>query len=86
MRDEDIASVECKVDVHDKYNARLDAAHEKMIWTHPGTNTWYRNAKGRVVTNSPWRLVDYWRMTRAPALADYTVGYDDAGADKRASQ
>ncbi|NIB31721.1 hypothetical protein HBB16_08205 [Pseudonocardia sp. MCCB 268] len=28
--------------------------------THPGMSTWYRNAAGRVVTNTPWRLIDYW--------------------------
>jgi hypothetical protein len=24
-----------------------------------------------VVTTSPWRLVDYWRWTREPDLADF---------------
>jgi 4-hydroxyacetophenone monooxygenase len=36
-------------------------------------DTWYRNAKGRVVTNSPWRVVDYWRMTHAADLDDFVV-------------
>lgn len=40
-----------------------DAAHEQMIWTHPGMSTYYRNGNGRVVTVMPWRLVDYWKMT-----------------------
>jgi 4-hydroxyacetophenone monooxygenase len=44
-----------------------------MIWSHRGMDTWYRNAKGRVVTNSPWRVVDYWRMTHAADLADFVV-------------
>ena len=43
--------------------AATDAAHERMIWTHPGMSTYYRNANGRVVTVMPWRLVDYWQMT-----------------------
>ena len=34
---------------------------------------WYRNAKGRVVTNSPWRLVDYWAMTHAADLDDFVA-------------
>ena len=34
-------------------NADLDAAHERMVWTHPGMNTWYRNSKGRIVTTMP---------------------------------
>jgi 4-hydroxyacetophenone monooxygenase len=34
-------------------------------------HNWYQNARGVVVTTSPWRLVDYWRWTREPDLADY---------------
>ena len=44
-----------------------------MIWTHPGMSTWYRNAAGRVVTNSPWKLLDYWTMTRRPSLDEHLV-------------
>ncbi|GAA4551009.1 NAD(P)/FAD-dependent oxidoreductase [Pseudonocardia xishanensis] len=53
------------------YVARVDEAHGKMVWTHPGMGIWYRNAAGRVVTNSPWRLVDYWAMTREVDPAAY---------------
>ena len=65
--------LECRADVHDAYNAKVDAAHERMIWTHRGMSTYYRNSAGRVVTNSPWRMVDYWWLTRTPDLDDYTV-------------
>jgi 4-hydroxyacetophenone monooxygenase len=44
-----------------------------MIWTHPGMSTYYRNPKGRVVSVMPWRLVDYWGMTRAPDLDEYNL-------------
>ncbi len=64
-------SLECRGEVHDAYNARVDAAHRRMVWSHPGMGNWYRNASGRVTQNSPWRLVDYWRMTREPDFADY---------------
>jgi 4-hydroxyacetophenone monooxygenase len=73
MADESIAAVEVRPDVCDAYNARLDAAHEQLIWTHPGMSTYYRNAAGRVVTTTPWRLIDYWEMTRTPDLADFHV-------------
>lgn len=66
-------SIECRQEAHDAYNAAVDAAHERMVWTHPGMNTWYRNSKGRVITNSPWRLLDYWAMTRELKLEDYLV-------------
>ena len=65
--------IECKQAVHDDYNARVDAAHEKMIWTHGGMNTWYRNQRGRVTTNSPWRIIDYWNMTRRFNPDDYVM-------------
>jgi 4-hydroxyacetophenone monooxygenase len=35
-----------------------------MVWSHRLAGTWYKNKKGRVFANSPWRLVDYWSMTR----------------------
>ncbi len=73
MADRDIAALEVRPEVCDDYNARIDAAHEQMIWTHPGMTTYYRNAAGRVVTTSPWRLIDYWGMTRTPDLDDYVV-------------
>jgi 4-hydroxyacetophenone monooxygenase len=68
-----VASVECRPDVHNDYNRRIDQAHETMIWTHPGTDTWYRNARGRVVTNFPWRVLDFWNLTRSADLNDFVV-------------
>jgi 4-hydroxyacetophenone monooxygenase len=34
-------------------------------------NNWYRNKSGRVVTNSPWRLVDYRNLTAEFDPAEY---------------
>lgn len=62
---------ECRRDVFDDYIRRMDARHAELVWSHPGASSWYKNAKGRVTTTSPWRLVDYWRWTRAFDPADY---------------
>jgi 4-hydroxyacetophenone monooxygenase len=51
---------------------RLDAALNAMIWSQVEVGSWYRNSGRRVVTNSPWRLVDYWKMTRELSVADWT--------------
>ena len=67
------ASMECRRDVHDEYNERVDAEHERMIWRHPKVHSYYNNVHGRVTTNAPWRLIDYWRMTRRPDLADFVL-------------
>jgi 4-hydroxyacetophenone monooxygenase len=66
-------SLEVRQDVHDVYNERVDAAHSKMLWSQGNVSNWYKNSRGRVVTNLPWRLVDYWTMTLAPNLDDYIV-------------
>lgn len=73
MTEAGIASVEVKRDVHDAYNERIDAAHEHMVWTHPGMETYYRNDRGRVTVNFPWRNVDLFTMTRSADLDDYVV-------------
>ncbi len=64
-------ALECREDVHDAFNERLDARLAQLVWSHPGMNSWYKNGRGKVTTTSPWRLVDYWRWTREPELGDY---------------
>lgn len=71
MIEQGVHSAEVKSSVHDEYNLRVDAEHEKLIWTHPGMSTYYRNARGRVFSVMPWRLVDYWEMTHDAALEDF---------------
>lgn len=66
-------ALECREEVHDAFNARLDETLSGLVWSHPGMNSWYKNSRGRVTTTSPWRLVDYWRWTREPDLGDYRL-------------
>lgn len=68
-----IGAFEVRQDVHDTYNEEVDAQHGRMIWSHRGMDTWYRNAAGRIVTNSPWRVVDYWKLTREVDLDDFVL-------------
>lgn len=65
--------VECRHDVHDDYNDRVDAAHDAMVWTHPGMDVYYRNSRGRVVVNNPFKVVDFWHMVQHADLDDYQV-------------
>ena len=71
--DQGIGSIECRPDALNKWVHEVDEAHHKMVWSHPGMTTYYRNSHGRVVVNSPWRVVDYWAMTRHPSLDDFNV-------------
>ncbi|MDT7616045.1 MAG: 4-hydroxyacetophenone monooxygenase, partial [Pseudonocardiales bacterium] len=68
-----LGAVDVSPEAHADYVARQDDAHAAMIWTHPGMRNWYRNAAGRVVCTLPWRIVDYWGMTRHVDWHDFTV-------------
>lgn len=73
MAEKGLATVEPRQDLHDAYNAKVDAAHARMIWTHPGFTTYYKNARGRVVVQVPWRVVDYWQLLREARLEDFVT-------------
>jgi 4-hydroxyacetophenone monooxygenase len=66
-------TIEVREDVSDRYNEAVDALHSGLVWTHPGVQSWYKNAQGRVFAISPWRLVEYWRMTSTLNPADYII-------------
>jgi 4-hydroxyacetophenone monooxygenase len=66
-------SLEPRVEVHDEYNARVDAMNRQMAWGASSVNSWYKNASGRVTQNWPFSLLDYWQQTRVPDPDDYVV-------------
>lgn len=64
-------TMECRRDVHDEFNRRVDEANNRRAWGVPGVNSWYKNRHGRVTQNWPWRLVDYWSVTHEPDPTDF---------------
>ena len=66
------AAMDCRQDVHDAYNRRIDAGNAQMAWGTPHVRSWYKNSKGRVTQNWPFTLLEFWNQTRAPNPADYT--------------
>jgi 4-hydroxyacetophenone monooxygenase len=67
------ASMDCKQDVHDAFNAKVDEANANRTWGMPQVNSWYKNSKGRITQCWPWRLVDYWSVTQDPNPADFVL-------------
>jgi 4-hydroxyacetophenone monooxygenase len=58
---------------HDAHVAEVDALHEKMVWKSPNVTNWYRNPAGRVFAVLPYRLVDFWEMTRSLQPDDFEL-------------
>jgi 4-hydroxyacetophenone monooxygenase len=67
-------SIECRPEVFESYNREVDAIHARMVWTHKGMTNWYRNPQGRVFAITPWRLVEYWKMTSSFNPGEYEFG------------
>jgi 4-hydroxyacetophenone monooxygenase len=66
-------AVEVRAQVHDEFNAAVDAENARMAWGASDVNSWYKNASGRVSQNWPFTLLEYWQRTKAPDPADYVV-------------
>lgn len=66
-------SMDCRRDVHDAYNARIDEGNSRMAWGASTVNSWYKNEKGRVAQNWPFSLLEYWEQTREPNFDDYVL-------------
>lgn len=67
-------TIEVRPDAHDAYRDRLQRELATTVWAHESVrHSWYKGPDGKVYVLSPWRLVDYWRMTKVPAWEDYVL-------------
>jgi 4-hydroxyacetophenone monooxygenase len=66
-----LTMVEIRQDICDAYNEEVDKQNARRIWTHKGMTTYYRNSKGRVTVNRPFRNVDFWTWTRDADLSEF---------------
>ena len=66
-------AIDVKPAAHDAYVADVDERHARMVWTHKGLTNWYRNDAGRVFALLPYRLVDYWQMTKTFRAEDFKL-------------
>jgi 4-hydroxyacetophenone monooxygenase len=73
LAETDADTIEVRPEVHDAFNAKVDAANGLMAWGAPQVTSWYKNATGRVSQNWPFPLVDYWTATVAPNPTDFTL-------------
>jgi 4-hydroxyacetophenone monooxygenase len=66
-------AMDCRREVHDAYNERIDKGNKAMAWGASSVNSWYKNEKGRITQNWPFDLITFWRQTLEPDPADYEL-------------
>ncbi len=64
-------AIDCRPEVHDRYNARIDEGNLRMAWGASSVNSWYKSDSGRVAQNWPFSLLEFWQQTREVDSADY---------------
>ena len=70
--------LDVREEVFEEYMERTGRKLEEFVWSRPYATTYYRNASGRVTTNTPWSLMEMWKWTREPDPADFL---DEAPAE-----
>ena len=55
------------------FNELVDDQLTRMIWSHPGSDSYYQNRNRRPYMSWPFRLVDYWHRTRGPVADDLVL-------------
>jgi 4-hydroxyacetophenone monooxygenase len=73
MFESQIPAIDVRRQVFEEYNELVERTSQTMVWTHPGTNTFFRNARGRLVFVSPFRNVEYWTRAQASGPEDYEI-------------
>jgi 4-hydroxyacetophenone monooxygenase len=66
-------AIDCRPEVHDRYNARVDDGNRLMAWGASSVNSWYKSDSGRVAQNWPFSLLEFWQQTREVNAADYVA-------------
>jgi 4-hydroxyacetophenone monooxygenase len=70
---ENLTALDCRTDVHDAYNERIDAANQLRTWGFSAVSAWYKNDFGRTAQNWPFSVLEYWEQTRRVDIDDYHV-------------
>jgi 4-hydroxyacetophenone monooxygenase len=72
--DDDVRSIEPTPAAHGRYRRDLQQEVSTLMWGHRSIeHSWYKSADGNVYILCPWRLVDYWNMTRGVNVEDHVL-------------
>ncbi|MYB38155.1 MAG: NAD(P)/FAD-dependent oxidoreductase [Gammaproteobacteria bacterium] len=67
------AAMNCRPDVHDAYNEKIDEGNLAMAWGSPNVKSWYKNEHGRVTQNWPGTMLEFWQQSQAPNPDDFVL-------------
>lgn len=76
-------AVEVTEAAFEDYMRRTAEKLAQFVWSTSYGTSYFRNASGRVTTNSPWSLLEMWTWTRGPDPADFLPATDETSTGRR---
>ena len=76
MLEQRVPAIEVRAEVTEAYNAEVQAISARLAWGHSGVQSWYKNAQGVVVNNSPFPNQKFWEITHDVRVDDYALAQD----------
>jgi 4-hydroxyacetophenone monooxygenase len=74
LMEEDSKSIEVTQEAFDEHNRHLDEKLAGSVWAwERRAHTYYRNQKGRPILPTPFRHVEFWKMTRKPKKEAFVI-------------
>ena len=67
------AAMNCRPDIHDAYNEKIDEGNLAMAWGSPNVKSWYKNEHGRVTQNWPGTMLEFWQQSQVPNPDDFVL-------------
>ena len=71
MLQNNVHTMEVREAPFEAFNEMVDAQNRLRAWGVEGVSSWYKNKFGRVSQNWPGTLLEYWKLTRSPKMADF---------------
>lgn len=62
-----------KAAVESEYNVTVQEKMKQLAFTDPKCTSFYKNDRGVVTTNWPWRLAEYWRRLSSIEWENYDI-------------
>ncbi|MFF1253721.1 flavin-containing monooxygenase [Pseudarthrobacter sp. NPDC058329] len=74
LSEKEACSLEPTEEAVNRHNSDIETLYQNSVWaTQTGAHTYYRNAQGRIILPSPYRMIDFWSALRAPDEASFRI-------------
>ena len=72
IQENQLKYLDVKSHIQSKFNQKLQIQLDKTVWNSNCTS-WYKTDQGKIVTNWPQPIFEYWRICRRANLENFNL-------------